>query len=850
MSFADADIPKLDIVGPPGVKHLLASMRMYVYRDKMPVIPTEAPFYFAPSTSPEPVFQDLNLTVYSVPVYPSTPVSEDSGSSSLKRKREASFDAPFKKIVNESGEIVSKLPSDKTLAQILESPEFSPSDFSPTDLRGEHAQEWREMMIDTMFPASKKEKEKRAKEKAAGIKPKVFEDNRKKEKGKQKAADEVDTRNPDDYRRARLPPGFHQKLPQYIYPDGDSIPHRAVAYVAVGPRIRGKFNAAKAAELKIPEGKVRVRLTRGETITFKVKENGAEIERTVQPEEVMGPSEVPGVVIIADVPTPDHIPSLAETFSKSPFFSKFRSTRPEDLQEYVVRVIYHVCGDGVLEDERYLEFMQGFGPQVNHVVASREHCANPVTFTSSAFHQLRLSKLDSDMFVVPKLSLTPKKDIAAISNLPQNVTLMEANTISNMRLATAPVKQSFALDLDRFHPAYINGLELEPAMQECFEKAKAEVAAFIESNQRPEVAGSDVRIITLGTGSAVPSKYRNVSGTAILIPGYGNILLDCGEGTWGQLARHFGEDESSPDNVRQFLRDLRCLFVSHVHGDHHMGVAHLLAQRKKLDPPPSQPLYLVTIRAIHLCLRELSDVQNLGLFDPVENGVISVMSPALHWRESNAYPTSGMWQIGGIEPWLDINESKMHGQDMCRALGLKSFRTVDMRHRTRCYGAVIKSNDGWSIVFSADTMPSDSLVYAGQGATVLIHEATMADDQEEMAQKKAHSTLGQALTIGRRMNAKNILLTHFSARYPKIPHYQVKSTDGQTTRGGETVIGSDAGDCPVAVAFDHARMRVDSLWKMNFYLSALEQSYLNTVTEDAEEGGEENGEAKMEVNVV
>jgi len=99
------------------------------------------------------------------------------------------------------------------------------------------------------------------------------------------------------------------------------------------------------------------------------------------------------------------------------------------------------------------------------------------------------------------------------------------------------------------------------------------------------------------------------------------------------------------------------------------------------------------------------------------------------------------------------------------------------------------------------------------------------------------------------MNAKNILLTHFSARYPKIPHYQVKSADGQITRG-ETVIGSDAGDCPVAVAFDHARMRVDSLWKMNFYLSALEQSYLNTVTEDAEEGGEENGEAKMEVNVV
>lgn len=52
--------------------------------------------------------------------------------------------------------------------------------------------------------------------------------------------------------------------------------------------------------------------------------------------------------------------------------------------------------------------------------------------------------------------------------------------------------------------------------------------------------------------------------------------------------------------------------------------------------------------------------------------------------------------------------------------------------------------------FSADTTPSDSLVYAGQGASVLIHEATMTDDQEQMAAQKAHSTVGQAITIGTR----------------------------------------------------------------------------------------------------
>lgn len=55
-----------------------------------------------------------------------------------------------------------------------------------------------------------------------------------------------------------------------------------------------------------------------------------------------------------------------------------------------------------------------------------------------------------------------------------------------------------------------------------------------------------------------------------------------------------------------------------------------------------------------------------------------------------------------------------------------------------------------SLRFSGDTQPTNTLVWAGQGATLLIHEATMADDQAEMAKRKAHSTFGQAIDIGRR----------------------------------------------------------------------------------------------------
>lgn len=47
-------------------------------------------------------------------------------------------------------------------------------------------------------------------------------------------------------------------------------------------------------------------------------------------------------------------------------------------------------------------------------------------------------------------------------------------------------------------------------------------------------------------------------------------------------------------------------------------------------------------------------------------------------------------------------------------------------------------------------MPCDALVEAGNDATLLIHEATLEDDKPEMAEKKGHSTFGQAIDIGRR----------------------------------------------------------------------------------------------------
>lgn len=52
------------------------------------------------------------------------------------------------------------------------------------------------------------------------------------------------------------------------------------------------------------------------------------------------------------------------------------------------------------------------------------------------------------------------------------------------------------------------------------------------------------RIVMLGTGCSVPNKVRNTSSILLRINKDCSILLDCGEGTLGQIIRFFGASES------------------------------------------------------------------------------------------------------------------------------------------------------------------------------------------------------------------------------------------------------------------------------------------------------------------
>lgn len=77
-----------------------------------------------------------------------------------------------------------------------------------------------------------------------------------------------------------------------------------------------------------------------------------------------------------------------------------------------------------------------------------------------------------------------------------------------------------------------------------------------------------LEVCFLGTGAAIPSKYRNVTSLYLRLFKNGGLLLDCGEGTLSQLIRLLG-----PAGADAALRSLHCIWISHIHADHHAGLS-------------------------------------------------------------------------------------------------------------------------------------------------------------------------------------------------------------------------------------------------------------------------------------
>src|SRR5438105_2497708 len=192
-----------------------------------------------------------------------------------------------------------------------------------------------------------------------------------------------------------------------------------------------------------------------------------------------------------------------------------------------------------------------------------------------------------------------------------------------------------------------------------------------------------------------------VSCNVVRIPGVGNIILDCGEGTSASLRRHF-----TSASYKEFTRNLRTVYVSHLHADHHLGILSVLMEFTKLQRSlPSdqrQPLFLVAPWRLFGSLYEYNQVEDIGL----DEYVIPFSSYSL--IPSYLIPPGSVPQprdIGLVQGFLS-------------AMDLKSFETCFVPHCPQAYGVAISHKSGWKIVYSGDCRPSGDLVEIGRDATL------------------------------------------------------------------------------------------------------------------------------------
>jgi ribonuclease Z len=340
--------------------------------------------------------------------------------------------------------------------------------------------------------------------------------------------------------------------------------------------VRGKFLPNVAKELGIKPGPAFRELSLGKPVT-------AASGRIVQPSEVMTAARPGTGFAMCDLPD---ISYLANFIAQSHWVDR-------EMVQQRTGCFFWILGPGVVSDPRFRDFVASL-PNSKHVIASPDVCPDKIIFQRAARANTLLNYLDPVFY--PKLysSSTPPDD------------LMPEGAFRAMAGMKWQIEPSWEMKLDTVIEPYNPEAVLnEPNNSEFINSAKdahTNLAQF-----QPEVCpGSDIEFFTLGTGSALPSPFRNVSATLFRIPGVGSILFDCGENTLGQMKRVFG-----PEKLKEVLKDLKAVYISHLHADHHLGSVAVLKERSQLIDDDEET-FIFGPYPFKFWLKEYSMVERFG----------------------------------------------------------------------------------------------------------------------------------------------------------------------------------------------------------------------------------------------
>jgi ribonuclease Z len=271
----------------------------------------------------------------------------------------------------------------------------------------------------------------------------------------------------------------------------------------------------------------------------------------------------------------------------------------------------------------------------------------------------------------------------------------------------------------------------------------------------------------LGSNSAIPIHGRHHTAQYLKIQNH-HFLIDCGEGTQLQL-QHYGLK----------AQRLEAIFISHLHGDHYLGLVgllsslHLQGRTKDLHlfgPHQLSEIITTQLRYSQTTFRYPLHFHPLNMDDGqviFENNKFSVTTIPLQHR----IPCVGFIFQEKPHP-LIINKEKLpvdisfqemaglkKGVDILDDSGNVMYKAKDLTHRRK------KSR---SYAYCSDTLYVPALAKTLKDVDILYHEATFLTEKELKATNTYHATAGQAAQLAKDATVGKLLIGHFSARYKNL----------------------------------------------------------------------------------
>ena len=268
-------------------------------------------------------------------------------------------------------------------------------------------------------------------------------------------------------------------------------------------------------------------------------------------------------------------------------------------------------------------------------------------------------------------------------------------------------------------------------------------------------------LVVLGTASQVPTRYRNHNGYLLRWDGEG-FLFDPGEGTQRQMIY---ADVAATAVTR--------VCITHFHGDHCLGLAGV-SQRISLDGAPHvvHAYYPASGQVFYERLRHASIYYDQGKWEThpiVEPGVVET---------TPAFTLSVARLDHDVETFgyrLQETDQRTMLPERLAAAGVRgpAIRALMAEGRLELDGRVVTLDDvsaprpGQSVAFVMDTRLCDAAFELARGVDLLICESTFLTADAGKAHDYGHLTAAQAATIARDAGVGQLVLTHFSQRYPE-----------------------------------------------------------------------------------